>query len=167
MKPINITQENIIEAKKLSEEMGKLNNSITKGKGNIHGFLGEIITANFLNVTTFNTYDYDIVFNDIKIDVKTKRVNTPPRNYYECSIADLNTKQKCDVYVFTRILNDMTKGWLLGYINKKDYFEKATFLKKGSIDPSNNWKVLTDCYNLPINKLEDIDNLKYEKEKTL
>ena len=59
MKPINITQENIIEAKKLSEEMGKLNNSITKGKGNIHGFLGEIITANFLNVTTFNTYDYD------------------------------------------------------------------------------------------------------------
>jgi len=61
----------------------------------------------------------------------------------------------------------MTKGWLLGYINKKDYFEKATFLKKGSIDPSNNWKVSTDCYNLPINKLKDIDNLKYEKEKTL
>ncbi len=140
--------------------MGKLNNSITKGKGNIHGFLGEIITANFLSVSTFNTYDYDIIFNNIKIDVKTKRVNTPPRNYYECSISDLNTKQKCDVYVFTRILNDMTKGWLLGYINKKDYFEKATFLKKGSIDPSNNWKVLTDCYNLPINKLKDINNLK-------
>jgi len=167
VKLINITQENIIEAKKLSEEMGKLNNSITKGKGNIHGFLGEIISANFLNVNTSNTYDYDIVFNDIKIDVKTKRVNTSPKNYYECSIADLNTKQKCDVYIFTRILNDMTKGWLLGYINKKDYFEKATFLTKGSIDPSNNWKVSTDCYNLPINKLKDIDNLKYEKEKTL
>ena len=160
MKLINITQENITEAKKLSGEMGKLNNSITKGEGNIHGFLGEIITANLLSVSTFNTYDYDIVFNNIKIDVKTKKVNTPPRNYYECSIANLNTKQKCDVYVFTRILNDMTKGWLLGYINKKDYFEKATFLRKGSIDPSNNWKVLTDCYNLPINKLKDIDNLK-------
>ena len=160
MKLINITQENITEAKKLSGEMGKLNNSITKGEGNIHGFLGEIITANFLSVSRFNTYDYDIVFNNIKIDVKTKKVNTPPRNYYECSIANLNTKQKCDVYVFTRILNDMTKGWLLGYINKKDYFEKATFLRKGSIDPSNNWKVLTDCYNLPINKLKDIDNLK-------
>ena len=160
MKLINITQENITEAKKLSGEMGKLNNSITKGEGNIHGFLGEIITANFLSVSTFNTYDYDIVFNNIKIDVKTKKVNTPPRNYYECSIANLNTKQKCDVYVFTRILNDMTKGWLLGYINKKDYFEKATFLRKGRIDHSNNWKVLTDCYNLPINKLKDIDNLK-------
>ena len=57
MKLINITQENITEAKKLSGEMGKLNNSITKGEGNIHGFLGEIITANFLSVSTFNTYD--------------------------------------------------------------------------------------------------------------
>lgn len=143
--------------------MGKLKNSITAGKGNVHGFLGEIITANFLKVNIANTYDYDIIFNSIKIDVKTKRVNTPPRDHYECSIADLNTKQKCDVYVFTRILNDMTKGWLLGYINKKEYFEKANFLKKGSIDPSNNWKVSTDCYNLAIHQLEDIDKLKNDR----
>lgn len=142
--------------------MGELNNSITKGKGNIHGFLGEIITANFLNTNTSNTYDYDIIFNNLKIDVKTKRVNTAPKEYYECSIADLNTKQKCDVYVFTRILKDMTKGWLLGYINKKDFFEKAKFLKKGTVDPSNNWKVSTDCYNLSISKLKNIENLKYE-----
>ena len=53
----------------------------------------------------------------------------------------------------------MTKGWLLGYINKKDYFNEAVLLKKGHIDPSNNWKVLTDCYNLPINKLNSIEDL--------
>ena len=29
----------------MSEAMGELNNSITKGKGNIIGFLGEIIVA--------------------------------------------------------------------------------------------------------------------------
>ena len=163
MKHIKISKSFIDKAKSKSNQMGQLRNSITKGAGNIHGFLGEIITAQELKAEENNTYDYDIKLNGLTIDVKTKRVNTPPRDYYECSIANLNTKQKCDVYVFTRILNDMTKGWLLGYINKKDYFEKATFLKKGSVDPSNNWKVLTDCYNLPINKLNNIENLKYEK----
>ena len=159
MKRIDITGEDIKEAKLLANNMGTLQNSITKGQGNVHGFLGETITSKFLKSKLSNTYDYDIIYNNIKIDVKTKRVTTPPRDYYECSVASLNTKQLCDIYVFTRVLKDMTKGWLLGYINKKDYFDKAVLLKKGDIDPSNNWKVKTDCYNLPINKLNNIENL--------
>jgi hypothetical protein len=159
MKRIDITGEDIKEAKLLANNMGTLQNSITKGQGNVHGFLGEIITSKFLKSKLNNTYDYDIIHNNLKIDVKTKRVTTPPRDYYECSVASLNTKQLCDIYVFTRVLKDMTKGWLLGYINKKDYFDKAVLLKRGDIDPSNNWKVLTDCYNLPINKLNNIENL--------
>ena len=159
MKHINIVSEDIDKAKQLSSEMGTLRNSITKGQGNIHGFLGEIITSKFLSSSLNNTYDYDIVHNNLKIDVKTKRVTTPPQEHYECSVAALNTKQECDVYVFTRILKDMTSGWLLGYINKEDYFNAALFLKKGHTDPSNNWKVSTDCYNLPINKLNNIEDL--------
>ena len=100
-----------------------------------------------------------MIFKDIKIDVKSKRVTTPPRDYYECSVAALNTKQRCNIYVFTRILKDRTQGWILGYINKEDYFKKATFLKKGEVDPSNNWKVSTDCYNLPIKELNNIEDL--------
>ena len=159
---INITPEDITKANILSEEMGQLKNSITKGQGNIHGFLGEIIVSKFLGIEISNTYDYDMVFNNTKIDVKTKRVTTPPKDYYECSVADLNTKQKCDVYVFTRILKDMTKGWILGYLNKEDYFKKATFLKKGMVDPSNGWTVSTDCYNLPISELKGIEELHNE-----
>ena len=159
MKHISITNEDIQEATLLANNMGTLQNSITKGQGNVHGFLGEIITSKFLKSKLSNTYDYDIIYNNLKIDVKTKRVTTPPKDYYECSVASLNTKQLCDIYVFTRILKDMTKGWLLGYINKKDYFDKAILLKKGDIDPSNNWKLLTDCYNLPINKLNNIEKL--------
>ena len=162
MKHINITKQNIQKAQTLSKEMGQLKNSITKGQGNIHGFLGEIIVSKFLDIEISNTYDYDMIFNNIKIDVKTKRVTTPPKDYYECSVANLNTKQQCDVYVFTRILKDMTQGWILGYLNKEDYFKKATFMKKGEIDPSNNWKVSTDCYNLPINKLNNIKLIKNE-----
>ena len=164
MKRIDITSEDIKRAELLANSMGELRNSITKGQGNLHGFLGEIITSKFLKSKLSNTYDYDIIHNNLKIDVKTKRVTTPPQDFYECSVACLNIEQLCDIYVFTRILKDMTTGWLLGYINKKDYFNEAVLLKKGHIDPSNNWKVLTDCYNLPISKLNNIYNLIGEKE---
>ena len=168
MKHIKITQEDVDLAKKLSTEMGQLNNSITKGRGNITGFLGEIITANYLETELSNTYDYDMIFDNLKIDVKSKRVTSPPKDYYECSVAALNTKQECDIYVFTRILpkkwsdNNYSEGWLLGYMDKKSYFKKATLLKKGEVDTSNNWKVSTDCYNMRISKLNKMEEL-YEK----
>ena len=163
MKHIKIEKEDIELANKMATNMGTLNNSITKGQGNVIGFLGEIIVANELGISLDNTYDYDLVFDDKKIDVKSKRVTSAPRDYYECSVAALNTRQRCDFYMFTRIKNDLSEGWILGYMDKEKYLSNSKFLKKGSIDPSNNWKVRTDCYNLPINKLEAINNLKKEK----
>jgi hypothetical protein len=162
MKHIKILKEDIELARKMSDNMGALNNSITKGQGNIIGFLGEIIVAQYLEITLNNTYDYDLIYNDKKIDVKSKKVSSPPRDYYECSVAALNIKQKCDLYVFTRIKNDLSEGWILGYLEKEKYLTTSTFLKEGSIDPDNNWKVSTDCYNLPINKLKNIEELYYE-----
>ena len=156
---INISNDIIIKAKEKAKEMGELKNSITKGAGNVHGFLGEFIVSNYLNATIENTYDYDIKLGSVNIEVKTKRTTVAPRTHYECSIAEYNTKQNCDVYVFTRILKDMTRGWILGYISKKEYFDEATFLKKGQVDPSNGWTVNTNCYNLPISKLKNIETL--------
>ena len=159
MKNIKIEKEDIDLANKMSSSMGALNNSITKGRGNVIGFLGEIIVANELGITLDNTYDYDLIFNDKRIDVKSKKVSSVPRDYYECSVAALNTRQRCDLYMFTRIKNDLSEGWILGYLEKEKYLTDSKFLKKGSIDPDNNWKVSTDCYNLPINKLETIGRL--------
>ena len=160
MKHIKILKEDIEIARKMSDSMGTLNNSITKGQGNIIGFLGEIIVAQHLGIVLSNTYNYDLIYKDKKIDVKSKKVSTPPRDYYECSVAALNTKQKCNLYVFTRIKNDLSEGWILGYLEKEKYLTDSKFLKKGEIDSDNGWKVLTDCYNLPINKLKDIKELK-------
>ena len=164
MKHIKIKKEDINLANKMSSSMGTLNNSITKGQGNVIGFLGEIIVANELGITLDNTYDYDLIFNDKRIDVKSKKVSSVPRDYYECSVAALNTRQRCDLYMFTRIKNDLSEGWILGYLEKEKYLTDSKFLKKGSIDPDNNWKVSTDCYNLPINKLETIGRLIKEEK---
>ena len=116
---ISITNKQIEKAKNLSEELGKLKNSITDGGHNIYGFLGELIVAEYLNTEQKNTYDYDMKLpSGLTIDVKTKRCTSTPSPNYECSIAAYNTKQKCDVYVFTRILDNMKVGWILGYKTK-------------------------------------------------
>jgi hypothetical protein len=41
-------------------------------------------------------------------------------------------------------------------MNRKKYFDKARYMKKGDIDPSNNFTVKANCYNLQIKELEEI-----------
>ena len=160
MKEILITEEMIKNATNKAKEMGKLNNSITKGQGNIAGFIGEEIVLNYIDAERINSYDYDLQLSDgRKIDVKTKRTTVKPRTNYDCSVASFNTKQKCDLYIFCRVLNDMSKGWILGYKDKEKYFNQARFMKKNQIDPANNFRVKADCYNVAIQDLESIDNL--------
>jgi len=106
-----------------------------------------------------NTFEYDLILNkDIRIDVKTKRTSVKPKINYDCSVV-ANKRQDCDVYVFTRVKNDFSVGWLLGYLPAKEYFEVANFMEKGTIDPSNGWKVSKDCYNIPIDELRNINEL--------
>lgn len=152
-----ITESMKRKAWKKAREMGKLKNSITKGAGNIAAFLGEEV-ANFVICGSINnTYDYDIVdANGVTYDVKTKRCTSAPKPEYECSVANFNTKQKCDRYVFVRIENINGKwgrAWVLGYLPKEEYYQKARKLTKGQRDGSNFFKVKSDCYNIAISEL--------------
>jgi hypothetical protein len=159
---IEITEEMKRRAWRKAREMGKLNNSITKGDGNIAGFLGEEVANSVIGGTVTNTYDYDIISGDQQLitwDVKTKRCTSPPKDYYDCSVAAFNTKQKCDRYVFVRIENKngrWGRAWILGWYDKNQYFKDARFLKKGQIDPDNNFKVKADCYNIAIKDLKQL-----------
>jgi hypothetical protein len=156
MKKIEITNNQIERAKKLYL-FKELKGSITKGKSNIYGALGEIIVYDYFFNKGFyidfnSTYDYDLIINEFKIDVKTKRTTVMPKENYLCSISSFNIKQKCDFYFFCRITEDMKICYLLGYKNKKDFFNQSTFNKKGTLD-INGWDFKDDCYNLEISKL--------------
>lgn len=154
---VEITESMKRKAWRKAREMGKLKNSITKGAGNIAAFLGEEVANFVINGSINNTYDYDIVdANGITYDVKTKRCTSAPKPEYECSVANFNTKQNCDRYVFVRIENINGKwgrAWVLGYLPKEEYYQKAKKLIKGQRDGSNFFKVKSDCYNIAISEL--------------
>ena len=139
---VQVTPAMIAKAQEKSIEMGRLNNSIRAGAGNLVGFIGEQIAQQVLGGQNTNTYDYDLVLdNGTKIDVKTKQTGYEPKPEYDCSVAAFNTKQDCDYYCFVRVKNDLTKGWYLGVYKKDDYYRDAVALKKGEIDPTNNFTV--------------------------
>lgn len=149
---ISITPSMIAEAQRKSDEMGRLNNSIRKGKGNLTGFLGEEAFAHHFGVESSNTYDYDFILPDgTKVDVKTKKRTVSVRGDYNATVADFNTSQDCDRYYFVSLIWDKkTQNWskaqLCGSISKERFYADATFAKKG--DPDGRWDFKADCYNL-------------------
>ena len=152
-----ITDKQLLEARDLAVQMGRLNNSITRGQGNIAGFIGEIISAQLLNALRENTFDYDLVLaNRQTVDVKTKRTSVTPLPHYDCSVAELSLHQCCDHYAFVRVKNDYSIAWFLGLIEHKKFFDLARHMKKGEIDPDNGYVVKSTCYNLSIEDLWEV-----------
>ena len=161
MKTIKISEEQIERAKQLYP-FNELKGSIAKGESNIYGALGEVIIydlskKNGLDVDFTSTYDYDLIIENYKVDVKTKRTTVIPKPNYLCSISSFNTGQKCDFYFFLRINENLKDCYLLGYKKKIDFFKEATFNQKGSLDV-NGWPFKDDCYNL---KIEMLNEFKY------
>lgn len=154
---VELKPEMVKEAKKEAEELGVLKNSITKGVGNVVGILGEMAVAKVTDSTRANTRDYDLLRPDGKTsDVKSKKCSGPPEPHFQCSVADFNTRQKCDYYVFVRVLKDFSKAWIVGELPKVEYFEKAVFVQQGQFDPANNWRCKADCYNVEISELNEV-----------
>lgn len=156
---VEITSAIVEHARRKATSMGTLNNSITDGEGNLAGFIGEELANQIINGEISNTYDYDIIKGKVKYDVKTKRCTSAPQSHYECSVAAFNTKQACDVYVFTRVWFDpkrrprWRRGYILGYMEKSEFYRRAKKLSRGDVDPANNFTVKADCYNIAIKDL--------------
>ena len=153
---VEIKDEWVVEARRKAEELGVLRHSFMKGDGNLVGFLGELIVADKLKAQIENTYDYDLIKRGKTIDVKSKRCTSQPKPHYECSVAAYNTKQKCDFYVFTRILDTLDIGWICGIIKKEEFFKDAKLYKKGERDSRNGLVFKEDTYNLEIGNLIDM-----------
>ena len=154
MKKFIITESALKRIKTRAAKLPVLKNSIRKGEGSLVAYIGEEVVKNILKGEIKDTYDYDIVYKNTKVDVKTKERTVPPRPYYECSVADFNTAQDCDEYAFVSVLSNMKAAWYLGKISKADFYKTATFHEKGEIDPDNNFTFKADCYNIPISELQ-------------
>ena len=106
------TQEMVKEAKRWATKLGTLNNSITSGRGNAAGRVGELALSTYLSVETpSDKYNHDINRNGETIEVKTKRRIVKPKSHYDVSVAKTSNHQKPDRYAFISL-----------QFKKSDYF---------------------------------------------
>ena len=139
---IIITNEMIVSAKLKSDSVkfdsGKKSNRFGFEKNRTFvGYLGEQMVMQHLKTSVdIDDYEYDLIYNDIKIEVKTISCKFKPRLDYFCTVNSCNDigvrKQSADYYIFTRILNDYSIGWILGYMKCDDFFKRGKYIEKGS-----------------------------------
>ena len=154
----------IREATNWAENLGGIYNSITKGDGNYVGRVGELALAKHLGVEVEDHKDYDLIYNDSKVEVKTKRRATKPKPNYTVNIASTSRHQKPDTYAFLSVeysdrdsggnYSDLLKIWLCGYKSAEQFFEEAEFWPKGTPDPPF-FKAHSDMYVMKIGELDE------------
>lgn len=149
-----ISDSDLMIAKSRSDLMGVLASSRTQGKGNLAGFVGEALTERHTSGTLVESFDFDILIGDLRVDVKTKSCSSEPQAHYLCSVMSYQLKNECDGYIFTRVNLAAGVGWLLGYISKPDLLSKGFFAKKG--DPDGRFTFTENCWNIQISNLNEI-----------
>ena len=164
---LHLIPEFIIEARRKADDLGKLNNSATQGRGNLSGYVGEICLAHHLGASHMScedgveNYSYDLQKWPLDIEVKTKRRTVAPKLTYEASIAGTSLHQTPDVYAFISIEFGRAEGrhpnkkyfdlravWLCGYYEASLYKKHSTFIRKGEVTGTNKFPARIDMHNM-------------------
>ena len=128
-----ITPGQIERAKNLFS-FNKLKNSIKEGEGNLLGAIGEIVAFDYYEqqdklVIHSGDFNFDLLIDGSKIEVKTMEVNATPKEYHECNVSLYNAEQKCDYYLFLNVDSNHSTAFIKGYVSK-ERFKKIRQLKK-------------------------------------
>ena len=164
MESLKFNDKMIGKATLWAHDIGNIKNSITKGRGNYAGRLGELALAKHLGVEVEDSKDYDIIYEGKKIEVKTKRRAVKPQPDYTVNIAATSLHQKPDTYAFLSLeyldrdsagnYSDLLNVWLCGYKDANQFFEEAEFWPKGTPDPPS-FKTHRDMYVMKIVELDE------------
>ncbi len=155
MERYDITDTHRQKAQKLYD-FKALNKSIMRGGCNIIGALGEVMIQDIFEVyqpDTASTYDYDLIIQNDKIDVKTGKVTRPPDKSYNAKIPAYQKFQETDYYFFGYVTADLTEYYLAGYIAKEQFFNLAELKRAGETEQEFTFRC--DTYILKAGRLKE------------
>ena len=131
----------------------------SEGKRLMYGYLGEIVVMDYFGVEDVDDYEYDIIIDGDKVDVKTISCKFKPPGHYLAAInsceIDGEHRQNADKYIFVRIREDCKVAWILGFIECDRFFQMSKFLNKGETYHGMKFEK-ANMNVLPINKLHGI-----------
>lgn len=165
-------QDQIFEAKGIFER--RFSNSFSLNDRTVYdriesrlaGIVGEMVYQSIFpraKKTPDKSIPFDFYHNDIKVDVKCKYRKVDPKENFEASFfayQTWNSFKNVDRYVFMSTKDDFSKVWICGFLDKKDFMDRAVLWKKGQVDPTNNKVFHEDTFSVFYRQLN-----KYELRK--
>jgi hypothetical protein len=141
---LQITPGQIERAEKLFS-FNKLKNSIKEGEGNLTGAIGEIVAFDYYEqqdklVIHSGDFNFDLLIDGSKIEVKTMEVNATPKEYHECNVSLYNAEQKCDYYLFLNVDSSHSTAHIKGYVSKERFKKIRQLRLKGEKNGSFEYK---------------------------
>tara|TARA_R110000824_G_scaffold397512_1_gene600480 strand:- start:577 stop:1104 length:528 start_codon:yes stop_codon:yes gene_type:complete len=167
------TKDMITKSFEKATRLGPLNNSITQGRGNAAGYLGEEAVASYLGAEIVssdagtNKFNHDLILADgTRAEIKSKRRTVAPKDSYEVSVVKSSLHQKPDLYIFVSLhfastekrdgvvrYKDLKDVWLVGQKDYKDYLEQASFMQ---FEGKNYYVPANMMLNMYIKDLEEV-----------
>ena len=158
--PITLTKEMWDLAEKRCKNMPKYKDSLNNGKDKIIGAMGVIISEIYYKGSTFaDTSEYDIIYNNKTIEIKSRTLEKRPSPYVEFLLPKLR-KQNSDYYLFCGISRKNNIGWILGYLPRDEVFEKAQFIEAG-VKVGNLDETKKPNYLLNFGQFKQADSLRF------
>jgi len=157
---VRISKEILEKSKIRSKKIGIYSNSAGEGEGMLAGVLGEEIVSEYFKTSLSNTFDYDIIINGLKCDVKTMTTRFNPykndiNNYW---VRVTNPNQKNDLYIFVFIDITFNYAYLIGWLEHDLFRQQAVFRNKGDFCHGFNYK--WSCYEVPVSILKHFPIIK-------
>jgi len=95
--------------------------SFVDDKARFRGSLGEEVVSVYFKTPRTNTKDYDIILNNVKVEVKSQGQNQDRVKIdYEVHVAN-KLSNGCDKYVFVIVHNSYKYAWIVGQMERRKF----------------------------------------------
>lgn len=112
--------------------------TLVNTEGLLAGRAGEIVIQTYFPLLAHSSEAQDrsgfdfIAPSGVRIDVKAKgNVKSVPREDFDCTVPEYQTRLDCDAYIFVRIAHDFTCAYIMGYIRKAEFLKAARIVRDG------------------------------------
>lgn len=154
------------------KELLKTNNFGLRGvaDGNyleqLRGIIGQSVILDLLDMPALEPTGFDggidIIHNGKSYDIKSMGRNGAPKSYFVNNLIGHQKDYKVDRYMFLSLNRNDLMLTICGWIDKKDFFDKASFYPEGTKRNRSDgtfFNTKADLYELENSKLNQINSL--------
>jgi len=159
----NILRKAITRTFEDGSEASTNKNNINGNVSKFRGYVGEEIMLEYWSgADHVNTPNYDLIYKNTKVEIKTRMTSVVPFPEMVVNIG-AHRLQKTDVYLFLFLNYDYRECYIAGTIKKDTFLQHAELKNKG--DKHVNGEYYNDTFILPIKYLKPLKEEIEAKQK--